>query len=174
MQLLPRCKFQDSLSRTFDMSTVMSKYIGLQQTLMLMTWCLQTARLGWTVTATSADSCIVVVLHDSHVCVPFSVYQLALSLVYISSSTPLSPSVDKVFVWLDLHHAWLDTPSAFELVSSYIFPVVLLCPWRTGSPSNTMWPWYLRIKWHLHPSNRLGRMHQRYNTDRQTDNGAIA
>jgi len=109
-------------------------YIGLQQTVMLMTRCLQTARLDWTVTATSADSCIVVVLHDSHVCVPFSIYQLALSLVYISSSTPLSPSVDKVFVWLDLHHAWLDTPSAFELVSSYFFPVVMLCLWESWVP----------------------------------------
>jgi len=100
MQLLPRYKFQHSLSRTLNMYTVMSKLYRPTTNLdvddVMASDC--KAGLGWTVTATSANSCIVVVLHDSHVCVPFSIYQLALLLVYISSSTPLSPSVDKVFV----------------------------------------------------------------------------
>ena len=143
-----------------------------------MTWWLQTARLGWTVAATSADSCIVVVLHDSHVCAPFSVCQLSRSLVYISSSTPLSPSVDKVFVWLDLHHAWLDTPSAFELVSSYIFHVVLLfpCPWRELGPHVTQCGLGTSVSSgiFIHLTVWAECTNVIIQTDRQTDNGAIA
>ena len=33
---------------------------------------------------------------------------------------------------------------------------------------------YFHTKWHLDPSSRLATIHQRYKTDRETDNGPIA